>query len=41
MANRVFFLDAGKIIEDNEPEELFNNLQNELTQFFLSQILLH
>ena len=41
MANWVFFLDAGKIIEDNEPEELFNNLQNERTQLYLSQILQH
>ena len=31
-------MDAGQIIEDNEPEEFFNNLQNERTQLFLSQI---
>ncbi len=41
VANRVFFMDAGQIIEDNEPEEFFNNLQNERTQLFLSQILQH
>ena len=32
-------MDAGQIIENNEPQEFFNNLQTERTQFFLSQIL--
>ena len=39
VADRVFFMDAGQIIEDNEPEEFFNDPQNERTQLFLSQIL--
>ncbi len=37
----MIMLDAGQIIEDNEPEEFFINLQNERTQLFLSQILQH
>ena len=41
VANRVIFMDEGQIIEQNEPEEFFNNPQNERTQLFLSQILNH
>ena len=41
VANRVIFMDEGQIIEQNEPEEFFNNPQNERTQLFLSQILQH
>lgn len=41
VANRVIFMDAGQIIEQNEPNEFFNNPQNERTQLFLSQILQH
>lgn len=41
VANRVIFMDGGEIIEQNEPEEFFNNPQSERTQEFLSQILLH
>ena len=41
VANRVIFMDEGQIIEENEPEEFFNNPQNERTQLFLSQILQH
>jgi len=41
VANRVIFMDEGEIIEQNEPEEFFNNPQSERTQEFLSQILLH
>ena len=37
----MIIMDAGQIIEDNEPEEFFINLQNERTQLFLSQILQH
>ena len=33
------FLAAGQIIEDNEPEEFFNDPQNVRTQLFLSQIM--
>ena len=41
VANRVIFMDAGQIVEENEPEEFFNNPQNERTRLFLSQILTH
>jgi general L-amino acid transport system ATP-binding protein len=41
VANRVIFMDGGQIIEQNEPEEFFNNPQSERTQLFLSQILHH
>ena len=39
VANRVIFMDAGQIIEQNEPEAFFNNPQHERTKLFLSQIL--
>lgn len=41
VANRVIFMDGGEIIEQNEPEEFFNNPQSPRTQEFLSQILAH
>jgi general L-amino acid transport system ATP-binding protein len=41
VADRVIFMDAGEIIEQNEPHEFFNNPQSERTQLFLSQILDH
>ncbi len=41
VANRVIFMDGGEIIEENEPEEFFNNPQNDRTKLFLSQILAH
>ncbi|MFK7861996.1 MAG: amino acid ABC transporter ATP-binding protein [Granulosicoccus sp.] len=41
VANRVIFMDGGQIIEENEPNEFFNNPQSERTQLFLSQILAH
>ena len=41
VANRVIFMDGGEIIEENEPNEFFDNPQNERTQLFLSQILAH
>lgn len=41
VADRVIFMDEGQIIEENEPEEFFNNPQSERTQKFLSQILSH
>jgi len=41
VANRVIFMDEGQIIEENEPEQFFNNPRNERTQLFLSQILNH
>ncbi len=39
VAHRVLFMDDGKIVEENTPEEFFHNPQNERTKLFLSQIL--
>ena len=39
VANRVIFMDAGQIVEQNEPEPFFENPQHDRTQLFLSQIL--
>ncbi len=39
VAHRVLFMDEGQIIEENDPEEFFDNPQNERTKLFLSQIL--
>ncbi len=41
VADRVIFMDAGEIIEENKPDEFFNNPQSDRTQLFLSQILHH
>jgi len=41
VADRVIFMDAGQIVEENEPNEFFNNPQNERTKLFLSQIQGH
>ena len=41
VADRVIFMDAGEIVEENNPEEFFNNPQNDRTKLFLSQILGH
>ena len=41
VANRVIFMDDGQIIEQNKPEEFFNNPQSDRTKLFLSQILQH
>ena len=41
VANRVIFMDAGEIVEENEPHAFFNNPQQERTKLFLSQILGH
>jgi general L-amino acid transport system ATP-binding protein len=41
VANRVIFMDVGEIIEQNEPDEFFNNPQSDRTKLFLSQILSH
>ena len=35
------FMDGGEIIEQNEPEEFFNNPKSDRTKLFLSQILSH
>ena len=39
IADRVIFMDEGDIVEENEPNEFFNNPQHERTNLFLSQIL--
>jgi len=39
VAHRVLFMDFGKIVEGNTPDEFFNNPQNDRTKLFLSQIL--
>ncbi len=41
VAHRVIFMDEGQIVEQNEPEEFFNNPKSDRTQLFLSQILSH
>ena len=41
VADRVIFMDAGEIVEQNTPEELFNHPQTDRLQLFLSQILDH
>jgi len=41
VANRVIFMDAGEVVEENEPHEFFNNPQQDRTKLFLSQILGH
>ena len=39
VAHRVIFMDAGQIVEMNEPNEFFTHPQHERTKLFLSQIL--
>ncbi len=41
VANRVIFMDGGEIIEQNAPQEFFNQPRSERTRLFLSQILHH
>ena len=41
VADRVIFMDGGQIIEENVPEEFFDNPQHDRTKLFLSQILAH
>ncbi len=41
VADRVIFMDAGEIIEENNPKEFFENPQSDRTQNFLAQILHH
>ena len=41
VAHRVIFMDAGQIVEQNEPEPFFRSPQNDRTKLFLSQILGH
>ncbi len=39
VAHRVLFMDEGQIVEENSPDEFFDNPRNERTKLFLSQIL--
>ena len=39
VADRVIFMDAGQIVEMNEPNAFFSNPQHDRTKLFLSQIL--
>ncbi|GAB4179557.1 MAG: amino acid ABC transporter ATP-binding protein [Geothermobacteraceae bacterium] len=39
VADRVMFMDEGQIVEQNTPDEFFDNPQNDRTKLFLSQIL--
>lgn len=39
VGDRVMFMDGGYIVEENEPNELFNNPQHERTKSFLSKVL--
>ena len=39
VADRVFFMDRGTILEDTTPNELFNNPKHERTQEFLNKVL--
>ncbi len=41
VANRIIFMDRGEIVEQNEPQEFFNNPKSDRTRLFLSQILHH
>ena len=39
VADRIIFMDDGKILETGEPEHFFENPENERTRLFLSKIL--
>ena len=39
VGTRVIFMDCGKIIEENTPEEIFTNPQNERLKSFLQKVL--
>ena len=41
VADQLIFMDAGQIVEQNTPDEFFNNPQSDRTKLFLSQILEH
>ncbi|MEK9776609.1 MAG: amino acid ABC transporter ATP-binding protein [Quisquiliibacterium sp.] len=41
VADRVIFMDEGQIVEENVPQEFFNNPQSDRTRDFLSKILGH
>ena len=39
VATRVVFMDEGIIMEENTPQEIFNNPQNERLKSFLAKVL--
>lgn len=39
VGDRVLFMDGGKIVEEGQPEELFNHPKEVRTQEFLSKVL--
>jgi ABC-type polar amino acid transport system ATPase subunit len=41
VADRVIFMDEGRIVEENSPAEFFDNPQNERTKSFLASVLSH
>jgi len=41
VADRIVFMDAGEIVEENTPEEFFKNPKTERAKKFLSEILHH
>jgi len=41
VADRVIFMEAGQIIEENTPKEFFENPESDRLKLFLSQILSH
>ncbi|WP_024786989.1 MULTISPECIES: amino acid ABC transporter ATP-binding protein [unclassified Lebetimonas] len=41
VSDRIVFMDAGQIVEENTPEEFFNNPQTDRAKKFLSEILHH
>ena len=41
VAHRMFFFDAGQVVEAGTPKDIFSNPQEERTKLFLSQILSH
>jgi ABC-type polar amino acid transport system ATPase subunit len=41
VANRILFMDAGRIVEENTPDAFFANPREDRTKLFLSKILTH
>ena len=39
VADRIIFMDEGEIVEQNSPEEFFNNPKSQRTKAFLDQVL--
>ncbi len=41
VADRIVFMDEGQIVEENTPQEFFNNPKSDRAKLFLSEILSH